>query len=71
MPTVPMPTAPLSEARPQGAELSSAPHREEAEVVLSPQDPLYVVQQAMNAILIDQPLVCIPRLTYFPYMART
>ncbi|XP_062401633.1 retinol dehydrogenase 10 [Sardina pilchardus] len=45
--------------------------RDEAEMVLSAQDPVYVVQQAMNAILIDQPLVCIPRLTYIPYIAKT
>ncbi|XP_041945448.1 retinol dehydrogenase 10 [Alosa sapidissima] len=44
--------------------------REEAELFLSAQDPVYVVQQAMNAILIDQPLVCIPRLTYIPYIAK-
>uniref|UniRef100_A0A673Y989 Retinol dehydrogenase 20 n=1 Tax=Salmo trutta TaxID=8032 RepID=A0A673Y989_SALTR len=31
---------------------------------LAPLEPEYCVEQAMNAILIDQPLVCIPRLTY-------
>ncbi|XP_031423043.2 retinol dehydrogenase 10-B [Clupea harengus] len=45
--------------------------REEAELVLPALDPVYCVQQAMNAILIDQPFVCIPRMTYIPYMART
>ncbi|XP_051562959.1 retinol dehydrogenase 10-A isoform X2 [Myxocyprinus asiaticus] len=44
--------------------------REEVELVLPPLEPLYCVQQAMNAILIDQPLVCIPRLTYLPFLAR-
>ncbi|ROL50782.1 Retinol dehydrogenase 10-A [Anabarilius grahami] len=43
---------------------------EEVELVLPPLEPLYCVQQAMNAILIDQPLVCIPRLTYLPFLAR-
>ncbi|XP_063072577.1 retinol dehydrogenase 10 [Engraulis encrasicolus] len=44
--------------------------REEAELVLSALDPVYCVKQAMNAILIDQPLVCIPRITYIPVIAR-
>ncbi|XP_030633518.1 retinol dehydrogenase 10 [Chanos chanos] len=44
--------------------------REEIELILAPLEPLYCVQQAMNAILIDQPLVCIPRLTYLPFLAR-
>ncbi|XP_056315118.1 retinol dehydrogenase 10 [Danio aesculapii] len=44
--------------------------REEVELILPPLEPLYCVQQAMNAILIDQPLVCIPRLTYLPFLAR-
>lgn len=57
--------------KPKETEISSALHREEAEVVLSAQDPVYVVKQAMNAVLIDQRLVCIPRLTYIPYIART
>ncbi|XP_051562958.1 retinol dehydrogenase 10-A isoform X1 [Myxocyprinus asiaticus] len=47
-----------------------SPYREEVELVLPPLEPLYCVQQAMNAILIDQPLVCIPRLTYLPFLAR-
>uniref|UniRef100_A0A8C4ZMS1 Retinol dehydrogenase 20 n=1 Tax=Gadus morhua TaxID=8049 RepID=A0A8C4ZMS1_GADMO len=38
--------------------------RDEVEMILPPLDPQYCVEQAMNAILIDQPLVCIPRLTY-------
>uniref|UniRef100_A0A3Q1B310 Retinol dehydrogenase 20 n=1 Tax=Amphiprion ocellaris TaxID=80972 RepID=A0A3Q1B310_AMPOC len=36
----------------------------EVELLLPPLEPQYCVEQAMNAILIDQPLVCIPRLTY-------
>ena len=50
--------------------LSGAPSRGEAELFLSPLDPLYCVEEAMNAILIDQPMVCIPRLTYLPYICR-
>lgn len=46
------------------------PHREEVEMLLSPLEPQYCVEQAMNAILIDQPLVCIPRLTYLPVISR-
>lgn len=46
-------------------------HREEVELlVLPPLQPQYCVEQAMNAILIDQPLVCIPRLTYLPFLSR-
>ncbi|XP_047438828.1 retinol dehydrogenase 10-A [Mugil cephalus] len=44
--------------------------REEVELLLAPLDPQYCVEQAMNAILIDQPLVCIPRLTYLPVLSR-
>ncbi|KAL2091228.1 hypothetical protein ACEWY4_013491 [Coilia grayii] len=44
--------------------------REEAELVLTALEPGYCVKQAMNAILIDQPLVCIPRITYIPFIAR-
>ncbi|XP_074501688.1 retinol dehydrogenase 10-A [Sebastes fasciatus] len=44
--------------------------REEVELVLPPLEPQYCVEQAMNAILIDQPLVCIPRLTYLPFLSR-
>lgn len=47
-----------------------APNREEVEVLLPPLEPQYCVEQAMNAILIDQPLVCIPRLTYLPVISR-
>uniref|UniRef100_A0A3B4B2Q7 Short-chain dehydrogenase/reductase 3 n=1 Tax=Periophthalmus magnuspinnatus TaxID=409849 RepID=A0A3B4B2Q7_9GOBI len=43
---------------------------EEVELVLAPLEPQYCVEQAMNAILIDQPLVCIPRLTYLPVLFR-
>uniref|UniRef100_A0A8D3DEE0 Retinol dehydrogenase 20 n=1 Tax=Scophthalmus maximus TaxID=52904 RepID=A0A8D3DEE0_SCOMX len=39
-------------------------------MLLPPLKPQYCVEQAMNAILIDQPLVCIPRLTYLPFLAR-
>ncbi|XP_008284131.1 retinol dehydrogenase 10 isoform X2 [Stegastes partitus] len=44
--------------------------REEVELLLPPLEPQYCVEQAMNAILIDQPLVCIPRLTYLPFLSR-
>ncbi|XP_054639658.1 retinol dehydrogenase 10-A isoform X2 [Dunckerocampus dactyliophorus] len=44
--------------------------REEVELILPPLEPQYCVEQAMNAILIDQPLVCIPRLTYLPFLCR-
>ncbi|GAA6221921.1 retinol dehydrogenase 10-A-like [Lates japonicus] len=44
--------------------------REEVELLLPPLEPQYCVEQAMNAILIDQPLVCIPRLTYLPVLFR-
>ncbi|XP_056462456.1 retinol dehydrogenase 10-A-like [Gadus chalcogrammus] len=44
--------------------------RDEVEMILPPLDPQYCVEQAMNAILIDQPLVCIPRLTYLPFLSR-
>ncbi|KAM3877723.1 LOW QUALITY PROTEIN: retinol dehydrogenase 10-A [Diretmus argenteus] len=44
--------------------------REEVELLLPPLEPQYCVEQAMNAILIDQPLVCIPRLTYLPVLSR-
>ncbi|XP_056130395.1 retinol dehydrogenase 10-A isoform X1 [Lampris incognitus] len=44
--------------------------REEVELILPPLEPQYCVEQAMNAILIDQPLVCIPRLTYVPFLCR-
>lgn len=39
-------------------------------MILPPLQPQYCVEQAMNAILIDQPLVCIPRMTYIPYLSR-
>uniref|UniRef100_A0A8C5N5V5 Retinol dehydrogenase 10-A-like n=1 Tax=Gouania willdenowi TaxID=441366 RepID=A0A8C5N5V5_GOUWI len=44
--------------------------RGEVELLLPPLKPQYCVEQAMNAILIDQPLVCIPRLTYLPVLFR-
>lgn len=47
-----------------------ASNREEVEVLLPPLEPQYCVEQAMNAILVDQPLVCIPRLTYLPVISR-
>lgn len=47
-----------------------APTREEVEMLLPPLEPQYCVEQAMNAILIDQPLVCIPRLIYLPFLSR-
>ncbi|KAM6947911.1 LOW QUALITY PROTEIN: retinol dehydrogenase 10 [Lycodopsis pacificus] len=44
--------------------------REEVELFLPPLEPQYCVEQAMNAIVIDQPLVCIPRLTSLPFLCR-
>ncbi|KAK9528918.1 hypothetical protein VZT92_013047 [Zoarces viviparus] len=44
--------------------------REEVELFLPPLEPQYCVEQAMNAIVIDQPLVCIARLTYLPFLCR-
>ncbi|XP_005724553.1 retinol dehydrogenase 10-A isoform X2 [Pundamilia nyererei] len=44
--------------------------REEVELLLPPLEPQYCVEQAMNAILVNQPLVCIPRLTYLPVLFR-
>uniref|UniRef100_A0A8C6UVX8 Retinol dehydrogenase 20 n=1 Tax=Neogobius melanostomus TaxID=47308 RepID=A0A8C6UVX8_9GOBI len=44
--------------------------RFEVEMFLAPLEPQYCVEQAMNAILIDQPLVCIPRLTYLTVLFR-
>ncbi|KAM9409570.1 retinol dehydrogenase 10-A [Pholidichthys leucotaenia] len=44
--------------------------RDEVELFLHPLEPEYCVEQAMNAILINQPLVCIPRLTYLPFLFR-
>uniref|UniRef100_A0A8C4I4A6 Short-chain dehydrogenase/reductase 3 n=1 Tax=Dicentrarchus labrax TaxID=13489 RepID=A0A8C4I4A6_DICLA len=41
------------------------------ELLLPPLEPQYCVEQAMNAILIDQPLVCIPRLTYLHFFLLT
>uniref|UniRef100_A0A8C7USY9 Retinol dehydrogenase 20 n=1 Tax=Oncorhynchus mykiss TaxID=8022 RepID=A0A8C7USY9_ONCMY len=38
--------------------------RNEVALFLAPLEPEYCVEQAMNAILIDQSLVCIPCLTY-------
>uniref|UniRef100_A0A3Q2W9D1 Retinol dehydrogenase 20 n=1 Tax=Haplochromis burtoni TaxID=8153 RepID=A0A3Q2W9D1_HAPBU len=44
--------------------------RYEVELLLPPLEPQYCVEQAMNAILVNQPLVCIPRLTYLPILFR-
>ncbi|KAG9332672.1 hypothetical protein JZ751_014770 [Albula glossodonta] len=44
--------------------------RDEMENVLPALEPHYCVKQAMNAILVDQPLVCIPRMTYLPFLSR-
>ncbi|KAJ8378967.1 hypothetical protein AAFF_G00232610 [Aldrovandia affinis] len=44
--------------------------RDGMENLLPPLEPNYCVQQAMNAILVDQPLVCIPRITYLPFLSR-
>lgn len=49
---------------------SASATREEVELILPPLEPQYCVEQAMNAILIDQPLVCIPRITYLPVLSR-
>ncbi|XP_036388683.1 retinol dehydrogenase 10 [Megalops cyprinoides] len=44
--------------------------RDELQLFLPPLEPKYCVEQAMNAILVDQPLVCIPRMTYLPFLSR-
>uniref|UniRef100_A0A667X610 Short-chain dehydrogenase/reductase 3 n=1 Tax=Myripristis murdjan TaxID=586833 RepID=A0A667X610_9TELE len=38
--------------------------------LIPPLDPLYTVQQSMNAILAEQQMICIPRLMYIPFLAR-
>ena len=50
--------------------LSAASLRNEVALFLAPLEPEYCVEQAMNAILIDQSLVCIPCLTYLPVISR-
>ncbi|XP_030634241.1 retinol dehydrogenase 10-like [Chanos chanos] len=44
--------------------------REELQGLIPPLDPLYCVQQSMNAILSDQPMVCIPRVMYIAFLSR-
>ncbi|XP_035237336.1 retinol dehydrogenase 10-A [Anguilla rostrata] len=44
--------------------------RNELENFLPALEPNYCIQQAMNAILTDQPLVCIPRMMYLPFLSR-
>ncbi|XP_036388009.1 retinol dehydrogenase 10-B-like [Megalops cyprinoides] len=44
--------------------------REELQSFIPPLEPLDCVQQAMNAILADQPMVCIPRVMYLPFLSR-
>ncbi|KAM4612659.1 retinol dehydrogenase 10-A-like [Polymixia lowei] len=44
--------------------------RKELRSVIPPLDPLYTVQQSMNAILGEQQMICIPRLMYIPFLTR-
>ncbi|XP_029907793.1 retinol dehydrogenase 10-B-like [Myripristis murdjan] len=44
--------------------------RKELRSLIPPLDPLYTVQQSMNAILAEQQMICIPRLMYIPFLAR-
>ncbi|XP_062324613.1 retinol dehydrogenase 10-like [Osmerus eperlanus] len=44
--------------------------RKELQGLIPPLDPLYTVQQSMNAILGEQHMICIPRLMYIPFVSR-
>ena len=44
--------------------------RKELQGLIPPLDPLYTVQQSMNAILGEQHMICIPRLMYLPFVSR-
>lgn len=44
--------------------------RQELRSLIPPLEPLYTVQQSMQAILSEQPMICIPRLMYIPFVTR-
>ncbi|XP_043979171.1 retinol dehydrogenase 10-B [Gambusia affinis] len=44
--------------------------RKEIRNLIPPLEPLYTVQQSMKAILGEQEMICIPRIMYFPFIAR-
>ncbi|KAI1890926.1 hypothetical protein AGOR_G00158620 [Albula goreensis] len=44
--------------------------REELQSLIPALEPMDCVQQAMNAILAEQHMVCIPRLMYLPFLSR-
>uniref|UniRef100_A0A3Q2U3P6 Uncharacterized protein n=1 Tax=Fundulus heteroclitus TaxID=8078 RepID=A0A3Q2U3P6_FUNHE len=43
----------------------------EIQSLIPPLEPLYTVQQSMKAILGEQEMICIPRIMYIPFIART
>lgn len=45
--------------------------RKELRSLIPPLEPLYTVQQSTKAILAEQQMICIPRLMYVPFLART
>lgn len=44
--------------------------RKEIRSLIPPLEPLYTVQQSMQAILSEQQMICIPRLMYIPFLTR-
>ncbi|CAL1609238.1 unnamed protein product [Knipowitschia caucasica] len=44
--------------------------RQELRSLIPPLEPLYTVQQSMQAILSEQQMICIPRLMYIPFLTR-
>lgn len=44
--------------------------RQELRTLIPPLEPLYTVQQSMQAILSEQQMICIPRLMYIPFLTR-
>ncbi|KAJ0023163.1 hypothetical protein NQD34_003062 [Periophthalmus magnuspinnatus] len=44
--------------------------RQELRCLIPPLEPLYTVQQSMEAILSEQQMICIPRLMYIPFLTR-
>uniref|UniRef100_A0A8C2WCM4 Short-chain dehydrogenase/reductase 3 n=1 Tax=Cyclopterus lumpus TaxID=8103 RepID=A0A8C2WCM4_CYCLU len=44
--------------------------RKEFRSLIPPLEPLYTVQQSMEAILGEQQMICIPRIMYIPFLTR-
>uniref|UniRef100_A0A8C6U8L4 Short-chain dehydrogenase/reductase 3 n=1 Tax=Neogobius melanostomus TaxID=47308 RepID=A0A8C6U8L4_9GOBI len=44
--------------------------RQELRSLIPPLEPLYTVQQSMQAILSEQQMICIPRIMYIPFLTR-